>query len=82
MNYFALYQYCKNSQTDFDEIEKRVKEFLINATEEAERNDSKKIADYFNVEHQIIRSILFQLEKRGSIKLSNAITGISWISVS
>lgn len=79
LNYFALYQYCKEFVANFDEIEKKVNEFFTKERKESEKKNSQQIADHLGIEHQILRSILFELEKQKVIKLQNVLSGISWI---
>ncbi|MDP2363535.1 MAG: hypothetical protein Q8M94_07160, partial [Ignavibacteria bacterium] len=79
LNYFALYQYCNDFIANFDEIEKRVIEFLIKEEKETEKSNSQQLADHLGIEHQILRCILFELEKRKVIRLVNVLSGISLI---
>lgn len=79
LNYFALYQYCKDFVANFDENEKIVNEFLTKEQKETEKYNSQQLADYLVIEHQIVRSILFELEKRKIIRLVNVLNGISLI---
>ncbi len=80
LNYFAQYQYCKDFVAIFDEIEKKVNEFLTKKRKESEKYNSHQIADHLGIKHQILRSILFELEKQKVIKLQNVLSGISWIT--
>lgn len=79
LNYFALYQYCKIHIAEFQEIEEKVEGFLIKDKNEVKSSNSQELSDKLNVEHQVLRSILFELEKQKIIKLQNVLSGISWI---
>jgi hypothetical protein len=79
LNYFALYQYCESYISHIKEIEKKILKFILEDKKEIKNYNSQQLSDYFEIDHQILRSILFELERQKVIKLQNVLGGISWI---